>query len=181
MKVSPATGGSTSPQARTTVCASSFIKHYEENPSLSLPSVEAVRSDPSTHLTTVTKGHQVNRDEIWFHKLGQWLQKFVGNDITITSVNGAAPATGSDYFSFCFPLHIPTDSDLVLVELAVNDEGIPEHVENMENLLRGLLDLPTKPAVILVEAIAFSTGGMAGGGGRMHLPVAQYYDVPVIK
>ena len=70
---------------------------------------------------------------------------------------------------------------MVLVELAVNDEGILEHVENMENLLRGLLELPKKPAVILVEAVAFSNGGMGGGGGRMHLPVAQYYDVPVIK
>jgi len=63
----------------------------------------------------------------------------------------------------------------------VNDEGIPEHVENMENLLRGLLDLPNKPAVVLVEALAFSTGGMGGGGGRMHLPVAQYFDVPVVN
>jgi hypothetical protein len=45
----------------------------------------------------------------------------------------------------------------------------------MENLLRGLLDLPNKPAVILIEAVAFSVGGMGGGGGRMHLPVAQYY------
>lgn len=69
----------------------------------------------------------------------------------------------------CFPLHIPEASDLVVVELAVNDEGILEHVENMENLLRGLLDLPHQPAVILVEAMAFSNGGMGGGGGRMHL------------
>jgi hypothetical protein len=84
-------------------------------------------------------------------------------------------ATGSDYFSFCFPLHIPKTSDLVLVELAVNDQALPEHTENMENLLRGLLDLPNKPAVILVEALAFSNGGMGGGGGRIHLPVAQYY------
>lgn len=132
-------------------------------------------------LTIVTKGHHVNPNEIWFYRFGQWLQDFIGNDVPITHVNGAAPATGSDYFSFCFPLHIPTDSDLVLVELAINDQGILEHVENMENLLRGLLDLPTRPAVILVEAIAFSNGGMGGGGGRMHLPVAQYYDVPVIK
>ena len=123
----------------------------------------------------------MSTEEIWFSKLGEWLQNFVGTDTGVTQVNGAAPATGSDYFSFCFPLHIPTNSDLVLVELAVNDEAIPEHIENMENLIRGLLDLPTKPAVILVEAVAFSSGGMGGGGGRIHLPVAQYYDVPVIK
>ncbi|KGB74594.1 hypothetical protein I307_02196 [Cryptococcus deuterogattii 99/473] len=130
---------------------------------------------------SVTKGHQVWKNEIWFHKFWEWLTEFAGEDVEIKEVNGAAPATGSDYFSFCFPLHIPSNSDLVLVELAVNDEGIPEHVENMENLLRGLLDLPSKPAVMLVEAMAFSNGGMGGGGGRMHLPVAQYYDVPVIN
>ncbi|WWC93165.1 uncharacterized protein L201_008133 [Kwoniella dendrophila CBS 6074] len=130
---------------------------------------------------SITKGHQVWVNEIWFHKFWEWLNEFVGEDVGVTQVNGAAPATGSDYFSFCFPLHIPTDSDIVFVELAVNDEGIPEHVENMENLLRGLLELPSKPAVVLVEAMAFSNGGMGGGGGRMHLPVAQYFDVPVIN
>lgn len=110
-------------------------------------------------------------DQIWFQKLGEWLKEFIPTEITL--VNGAAPATGSDYFSFCFPLHISTESDLVIVELAINDQGIPEHVENMENLIRGLLDLPNKPAVILAEAIAFSNGGMGGGGGRMHLQVGS--------
>ncbi|ODO08911.1 hypothetical protein L198_00650 [Cryptococcus wingfieldii CBS 7118] len=130
---------------------------------------------------SITKGHQVDKSEIWFHKFWEWLRDFAGDNVEIVEINGAAPATGSDYFSFCFPLHIPSDSDLVIVELAVNDEGILEHIENMENLIRGLLDLPNNPAVMLVEALAFSGGGMGGGGGRMHLPVAQYYDVPVIN
>jgi hypothetical protein len=166
-------------QVPTTVCASCCTKPCEASPSPFRPLAVAV-SASITSLIVVTKGHHVSTDEIWFSKLAHWLQDFVG-DAVVSYVNGAAPATGSDYFSFCFPLHIPTNSDLVLVELAINDEAIPEHVENMENLIRGLLDLPTKPAVILVEAIAFSTGGMGGGGGRIHLPVAQYYDVPVIK
>ncbi|WVQ82440.1 hypothetical protein IAT38_004568 [Cryptococcus sp. DSM 104549] len=145
---------------------------------------KALRGEPlviSAVGGSVTKGHQVQKDEIWFHKLWEWFNDYTSEDVEVTEINGAAPATGSDYFSFCFPLHIPSDSDLVIVELAVNDEGIPEHVENMENLLRGLLDMPNKPAVILAEAMAFSNGGMGGGGGRMHLPVAQYYDVPVIN
>jgi hypothetical protein len=61
------------------------------------------------------------------------------------------------------------------VELGVNDEAIPEHVENMENLIRGLSGMERNPAVMLIEALAFSNGGMGGGGGRMHLPVAQFY------
>ncbi|KAL7421921.1 hypothetical protein Q5752_003693 [Cryptotrichosporon argae] len=129
---------------------------------------------------SVTAGHHVWDNEVWFYKFGEWLDSWFPSS-SIRKVNGAAPATGSDYFSFCFSLHIPTDSDLVLVELGVNDEGLPEHADNMENLLRGLLELPAKPAVVLVEAMAFSAGGMGGGGGRFHLPVAQYYDVPVIN
>ncbi|WWC65517.1 uncharacterized protein I303_108135 [Kwoniella dejecticola CBS 10117] len=145
---------------------------------------KALRGEPlsiSVIGGSVTKGHQVQKDEIWFHKFGEWFTDLIGDGVEINYVNGAAPATGSDYFSFCFPLHIPLESDLIFIELAVNDEGILEHVENMENLLRGLLDLPNRPAVILTEAVAFSNGGMGGGGGRMHLPVAQYFDVPVIN
>jgi hypothetical protein len=42
-------------------------------------------------LTTVTKGHQVNADEIWFHKFTQWLEGFVGDTIKVHWINGAAP------------------------------------------------------------------------------------------
>lgn len=43
------------------------------------------------------------------------------------------------------------------------------HMLDMENLLRGLLDMDSKPAVVLVEGLAFGNGGMGGGGGRLHL------------
>jgi hypothetical protein len=94
--------------------------------------------------------------------------------------NFCITATGSDYFSFCHSLHAPTsDLNLIIVELAVNDEFLPEHTENMENLLRGLLELPRNPAVIMVQALSLSAGSMATGGD-VHTPVAVYYDVPVI-
>lgn len=44
----------------------------------------------------------------------------------------------------------------------------------MENLLRGLLELPSQPAVILVQALEFNSAKMANGGD-VHLPVAVYY------
>ncbi len=148
-----------------------------------------VRIGVNVASSSVTWGHGVYSSEVWFQKLGEWLDDFVGDDVEIAKVNGAAPgaqihpghgscvtltqalaaATGSDYFSMCFPLHIPPETDLVFVELAVNDEGLPEHYENMENLIKGLLELPNQPAVILVEVIAFSAGGMGGAGGRIHL------------
>jgi len=116
----------------------------------------------------VTRGHGVEEHERWSNQLQDLLgPAYPGANITI--INGAIPASGSDYFSFCFPLHIPTDVDLVFVELAVNDEALMEHSDNMDNLIRSLLALPNEPAVVLVEVVAFSNGVMAGSGGRMHL------------
>jgi hypothetical protein len=68
---------------------------------------------------------------------------------------------------------------LVIVELSINDEFLPEHTENMENLLRGLLESKSKPAVILVQAMGLGGAYMAGGGD-VHMPVGVYYDVPII-
>ncbi|RXK39296.1 hypothetical protein M231_03375 [Tremella mesenterica] len=104
---------------------------------------------------SITAGHHVNDDEVWFERFAEWLRGFVGSKSQVIAVNGAAPE----------------EADLVIVELAVNDEAILEHVENMENLLRGLVELPHRPAIVLAEAMAFSNGGMGGGGGRMHLSV----------
>ncbi len=119
--------------------------------------------------------------ERWPDRLHGFFKDFYAPKSDIPVINGASPATGSDYFSFCFALHIPTDVDLVIVELGVNDVGEPEDLKTMEDLLRGLLDLESQPAVMLLEVLGFSGAGMGGGGGRYHLPIAQYYDVPVIN
>ena len=36
----------------------------------------------------------MNKDEIWFHKFGDWLRDLVGADVTVHEVNGAAPGMG---------------------------------------------------------------------------------------
>lgn len=76
--------------------------------------------------------------------------------------------------SFCFSSHIPLESDLILIELAINDEPLDEHTENMENLLRSLLNLPRNPAVVMIEALGLGGGSMRYGGD-IHTPVAIYY------
>lgn len=43
------------------------------------------------HSWAVTKGHQVYPNEVWFHKFGEWLQDFVGPNVSVHEVNGAAP------------------------------------------------------------------------------------------
>ncbi|BEI93318.1 uncharacterized protein CcaverHIS019_0509460 [Cutaneotrichosporon cavernicola] len=146
--------------------------------------IKILRGEPVTFSAiggSVTSGHNVQQFEAWVTIFGDWLRDWFPHDGLITIINGAVPATGSGYFAFCFPLHIPEDSDLVVVELGVNDEPDLEMIDNMESLLRGVLGMKNSPSVMLAEAMAFSKGPMSGGGGRFHLPVAQYYDVPVIN
>jgi hypothetical protein len=47
--------------------------------------------------------------------------------------------------------HIPEDSDLILVELGINDLQQMKVIRKYEHLLRGLLELDSQPAVINVE------------------------------
>ncbi|KAG7562433.1 hypothetical protein FFLO_02107 [Filobasidium floriforme] len=95
-------------------------------------------------------------------------------------VNGAIPGATTDLFAFCFPEQIPEESDLVLVEFAVNDPLLTSSAVSYERLLRGLMDLPNKPAVINLNvfSLTFATIGL---GETQHQAVAHYYDTPVIS
>lgn len=70
---------------------------------------------------SVSKGHGVRDAENWIAQLREAWKKLFPNSET-TLINGAVPATGSDYFSMCFGLHIDEDVDLVIVELFINDQ-----------------------------------------------------------
>ena len=81
-------------------------------------------------------------------------------------------ATGSEYFATCFAEHIPEDVDLVTVELgefsdsrstlipltlhysAINDVRHVNSQVEYEMLIRGLLDLPNKPAIINMQYVS---------------------------
>lgn len=88
-------------------------------------------------------------------------------------INGAQGGVGSGYFGWCFSTslsclypstwlarekaddvkdeHIPESSDLILLELGINDLVGIDVMRSYEILVRGLLELPHKPAVIGIE------------------------------
>lgn len=90
-------------------------------------------------------------------------------------VNGAQGGVGSGYFGWCFSTstsllfsspsigstrqkadtvideHIPESSDLILLELGINDLVGIDVMRSYEILVRGLLELPHKPAIIGIE------------------------------
>ncbi|RXK39815.1 hypothetical protein M231_02870 [Tremella mesenterica] len=63
---------------------------------------------------------------------------------------------------------------------AINDElhmGIPKPYELM---LRGLLDLPSQPAILSMQIFALMFGSIALGGD-LHESFSQYYDIPIVS
>ncbi|OCF32112.1 hypothetical protein I316_06268 [Kwoniella heveanensis BCC8398] len=96
-----------------------------------------------------------------------------------TFVNGAVPAIGSDYFAMCFGHHIPEQVDLVLVDMGERS-SLERGAESYEMLLRHLLALPNKPAVINLQVFALMFQTIATGGD-IHQGISSYYDVPTVS
>lgn len=129
---------------------------------------------------SVTKGHGLtNPDQNWTFKLLDQLRMLLPMS-EIELVNGAVPATGTDYFSMCFQVHIPEDVDLVIIELSINDQRIEPNAIAYEWLLRGLLNLPKRPAILNIQIMALAFEAITLGGD-LHTPIAQFYDTPIIN
>ncbi|WWC87702.1 uncharacterized protein L201_002594 [Kwoniella dendrophila CBS 6074] len=94
-------------------------------------------------------------------------------------INGAQGGIGAGYFGWCFKEHIPEDSDLILVEQGINDLLDMEVISLYEHLLRGLLELPNKPAVINVETFTTLFSSLLSSSA-FHQGVLNFYDVPSI-
>ncbi|WVQ76532.1 hypothetical protein IAR50_006202 [Cryptococcus sp. DSM 104548] len=95
-------------------------------------------------------------------------------------INGAQGGVGSDYFSLCYGEHLPEDLDVVFVELAINDEALVKNIDSYELLVRSLLDLPNKPAILNLDvfALVFKT---VTNGGDLRSGIAQFYDIPTLS
>lgn len=95
-------------------------------------------------------------------------------------VNGAQGGVGAGYFGWCFKEHIPVDPDLVLLELGINDLIQLEVIESYEHLVRSILQLDSRPAIINIETftLLFST---KLSSSSLHGDVVTYYDIPTIS
>ncbi|WVQ79025.1 hypothetical protein IAT38_001117 [Cryptococcus sp. DSM 104549] len=94
-------------------------------------------------------------------------------------VNGAQGGVGAGYFGWCFKEHIPEDSDLVLLELGINDLLEFEVVGAYEHLVRGVLELGSRPAIINIETFTTLFPSLVSSS-TFHSDVLSFYDVPSI-
>lgn len=91
--------------------------------------------------------------------------------------------TNSEYFAFCSTHHIPDSTDLVIVELDVDDRPSPKMQDDFEILIRSILMRPDAPAVIILGHFSpeIHTAYGYAGPDATHNAVAQFYDVPHIS
>ncbi|KAJ7069380.1 hypothetical protein C8F01DRAFT_1207108 [Mycena amicta] len=128
---------------------------------------------------SVTKGHGVSALQQWPSLYGHWWRDTFP-DAEIVVLNGAVPATTSDYYAACFLEHIDEDVDLVVLEMAINDQRHELVAQTFELLLRSLLELPQKPAVLHLQIMALSFNAITLGGD-LQTALAMYYDTPIIS
>ncbi|BGP36596.1 hypothetical protein JCM10449v2_000497 [Rhodotorula kratochvilovae] len=143
---------------------------------------------------SVSNGHGMSADGVpftygavkdtWHTFVSAWLNETYGPQ---SFLNGAMAATDSSFFRFCWPERVRLEEqapDLVFVELDVNDIADDTARRGSESLVRSILLLPNKPAVIFVGAFALVSQSSKDGilnGGDAHASVAAYYDVPQIS
>lgn len=78
--------------------------------------------------------------------------------------NGGMRGAPSTYFEVCSKRHLPGNVDIVVAEFNINDEAMPSPAmqnparRSFERLLRKLLSLPSKPAVILLNVFKWFKG-----------------------
>lgn len=103
-------------------------------------------------------------------------------------VNGAVGGVPSSYFAVCSEWHMPQDPDLIVLETNINDGG-REHGDSPirrahERLIRKLLNLPSRPAVIeLVFFRAYENMHLhfRKGGDDELVALGLFYRLPIIS
>ncbi|GAA5827032.1 hypothetical protein JCM11251_002213 [Rhodosporidiobolus azoricus] len=138
------------------------------------------------HGTDPKTGHRnkygaVPSEEQWHTYVREYFREIAG--VEPEFILGAKAATDSSFFEWCWATLIGTEVDLVLVEMAVNDD-FSSGMDSSENLLRSLLQLDTKPAVIYADTFALRSGAAQAtllNGQDLQNSLASYYDVPQIS
>ncbi|RPD61605.1 hypothetical protein L226DRAFT_545258 [Lentinus tigrinus ALCF2SS1-7] len=97
--------------------------------------------------------------------------------------NGAMRRTSASYFGFCNAHHIPDITDMVIVELDVDDANSDASMEEFELLIRSILIRPDAPAVLILGHFSPQVAQSKGfaGADHWHSLVAHFYDIPHVS
>ncbi|TXT15551.1 hypothetical protein VHUM_00054 [Vanrija humicola] len=132
---------------------------------------------------SLTFGHGLSKGDTTYPILLEQRLKKVFPNAKIKVVNGAIPATGTDYFQACYRHHVPGDADMFVLEAAVNDiiigQGGGMQLDttiHTEHLVRDILQQRPDNAIVMLSAFGSSQPWF--NGAAKHSTVATFYDIP---
>lgn len=101
----------------------------------------------------------------------------MGAEISVT--NGAVGGMGSVFFRRCWPIVVPSDVDLMIIEFSANDPA--EALVNIDvaMLIRSLLSQTSPPALLIVDIYSPRFSWYTAGVSINTL--GEYFDIPVIR
>ncbi|KAM0746021.1 hypothetical protein T439DRAFT_330212 [Meredithblackwellia eburnea MCA 4105] len=141
---------------------------------------KAIRGEPigiGVLGASVTYGHAMpNGATKW---QDQFLKDFVELFPKTTMHVGAVPAMDSNFFSYCYGTQVPTDLDLYIIELDINNIPREQTFVDDDALHRSLLSLPQEPAVMRVSVFSVAFLELARGYSSA-LALSHWHDIPII-
>ncbi|KAK4056679.1 hypothetical protein OIO90_002231 [Microbotryomycetes sp. JL221] len=110
-------------------------------------------------------------------------------------INASKSATGSSFYAYCLDQELTVrrknvewhkGPDLVIIEVGINDVWPLDETatRDFERLLRTLREMASNPAIIVLEAASLllaQTTPFTSNAEYLHLPAAQFFDVPVLS
>lgn len=127
---------------------------------------------------SITAGAGASREEFRYgNRVARWWREtFPGAPITF--VNAGIGATGSDIGAHRVRRHLlERRPDFVVAEYAVNDPNTPAAAETLEGIVRQVLALPNRPAMMLL----FTMNRAGGNSQEQHGRVGRHYGLPMVS
>ena len=128
---------------------------------------------------SITEGAMASSADCkWANRVEKWWRDSFGRVKVWTFVNAGVGATGSNIASHRAANDLlQYNPDFVIVEFAVNDFGQPDAKETLEGLLRQILKMPNRPAVLILFTM-FNNGTNVQDA---HAVVGKHYGLPMIS
>ncbi|GAA5852242.1 hypothetical protein JCM8547_006710 [Rhodosporidiobolus lusitaniae] len=127
---------------------------------------------------SITQGHGLpdHINQVWHHRFFEDFNKlFPKAKLHVAAVG----AMDSHFFAYCFPSLLPSDLDIYVLELDINNHAALDQLRDDDTLMRALLQLPQEPAVLRVSAFAVLFDELAQGIVSS-LTTSAFFDIPVI-
>ncbi|MEW5300373.1 MAG: hypothetical protein WDW36_003309 [Sanguina aurantia] len=144
---------------------------------------------------SITQGHTVQHDEIWFTLLQDWLTAAAPH-ATLHFRNGAIGGCASPFFVLCMERSVDAQVDILFSEFLLNDGSDDGSISRnlvtwrFERVVRRSLGLDSKPAFVVMHV--YPHAGATELSHNEHRPfhwgaedtdgaVSQYYDIPSLS